>query len=56
MVCCLFGASLHAGVKYDVGITRIAPQAFRVSLGNVSVVAVVRKLNDGGMQMQVSLN
>lgn len=43
----------NAGVKYDVSIARTAPNAFRVSLGTVSVDAVVRKLNDGGMQMQV---
>ena len=42
------------GVEYTFQVTRTAPYAFRVTMGGVSVDAVVRRLNDGGIQMRVS--
>ena len=42
-----------AGVKYDVKVTRTASQAFRLHMGNNFVDIVGRKLNDGGLLIQV---
>ena len=42
-----------AGMKYDVSVTRNAPQAFRLQLGGSFVDVVGRKLNDGGLLIQV---
>ena len=44
---------LAAGVKYDVKVTRTAPQAFRLHMGSNYVDIVGRKLNDGGLLIQV---
>lgn len=43
----------HAGIKYAVNVTRSAPNAFRLQLGERSVDIVARKLNDGGLLIQV---
>ncbi len=42
-----------AGVKYGVKAVRLGPQAFRLHLGSTHVDVVVRKLNDGGLLVQV---
>lgn len=42
-----------AGVKYSVKAVRLGPQAFRLHLGSTHVDVVVRKLNDGGLLVQV---
>ncbi|KAL4426359.1 hypothetical protein ABPG77_004653 [Micractinium sp. CCAP 211/92] len=41
------------GVKYGVKAVRLGPQAFRLHLGSTHVDVVVRKLNDGGLLVQV---
>ena len=46
-------ATLGAGVKYEVNVSRRAPQAFRLLLGESHVDIVGRKLNDGGLLIQV---
>lgn len=45
-----------AGKRYDVKVTRTAPQAFRLHMGDNYVDIVGRKLNDGGLLIQVSSN
>lgn len=42
-----------AGTKYEVAVTRTAPQNFRLQLGSTHVDVVGRKLNDGGILIQV---
>ena len=42
-----------AGAKYSVKAVRRGPQALRLHLGATSVDVVVRKLNDGGLLVQV---
>ena len=42
-----------AGMKYTVKVSRRGPQSFRVFLGNSHVDVVARKLNDGGLLVQV---
>ena len=44
---------MSAGVKYDVKVTRTAHQAFRLHMGSNYVDIVGRKLNDGGLLIQV---
>ena len=41
------------GVKYSVRVSRRGPQQMRLTLGGVSVDVVGRKLNDGGLLIQV---
>ena len=41
------------GVKYNVKAVRQGPQALRLHLGGTHVDVVVRKLNDGGLLVQV---
>ncbi|KAK9805253.1 hypothetical protein WJX72_008860 [[Myrmecia] bisecta] len=41
------------GSKYSVKVSRRGPQAFRLSLGPSQVDVVARKLNDGGLLVQV---
>ncbi|KAL4859471.1 Acetyl-CoA carboxylase 1 [Chlorella vulgaris] len=41
------------GVKYRVKAVRLGPQSLRLHLGNTHVDVVVRKLNDGGLLVQV---
>jgi hypothetical protein len=43
----------RAGVKYRVKAVRLGPQALRLHLGTTHVDVVVRKLNDGGLLVQV---
>ena len=43
-----------AGKRYDVKVTRTAPQAFRLHMGNNHVDIVGRKLNDGGLLIQAT--
>jgi hypothetical protein len=45
----------YAGLKYTVKVSRRGPQSFRVFLGNSHVDVVARKLNDGGLLVQVCL-
>ena len=47
--------TLHftAGVKYTVGVTRRAPDTFSLWLNGSRVDAVARRLNDGGLLVQV---
>ena len=40
-------------MKYEVDVARRAPQAFRIQLGGTHVDVVARKLNDGGLLVQV---
>jgi len=40
-------------MKYTVDVTRRAPNAFTLKLGERSVDIVARKLNDGGLLIQV---
>ena len=47
-ICCA------AGMKYTVKVSRRGPQSFRVFLGDNNVDVVARKLNDGGLLVQVS--
>ena len=47
------GAALTAGVKYTVGVTRRAPDTFSLWLNGSRVDAVARRLNDGGLLVQV---
>ena len=42
-------ADLIAGVKYQVDVSRRGPGSLLLTLGGVSVEAVVRGLNDGGL-------
>lgn len=42
-----------AGLKYTVKVSRRGPQSFRVFLGSSHVDVVARKLNDGGLLVQV---
>lgn len=54
-------SSLHAvacaaGLKYTVKVSRRGPQSFRVFLGSSHVDVVARKLNDGGLLVQVSID
>lgn len=42
-----------AGLKYTVKVSRRGPQSFRVFLGTSHVDVVARKLNDGGLLVQV---
>lgn len=44
---------LTAGVKYTVGVTRRAPDTFSLWLNGSRVDAVARRLNDGGLLVQV---
>ncbi len=44
----------HAGMKYQVTVSRRGPQTYRVSLGQNYVDVVARKLNDGGLLVQVN--
>ena len=41
------------GVKYIVNVSRRGPQLFRLTLGSLSVEVVGRRLNDGGLLIQV---
>ncbi|PSC75189.1 acetyl-carboxylase 1-like [Micractinium conductrix] len=41
------------GVKYSVKAVRLGPQSLRLHLGDTHVDVVVRKLNDGGLLVQV---
>ncbi|CAK0731625.1 hypothetical protein CVIRNUC_000020 [Coccomyxa viridis] len=41
------------GMKYTVKVSRRGPQSFRVFLGDNNVDVVARKLNDGGLLVQV---
>ena len=41
------------GMKYTVHVVRRGPQAFRIALGDTHVDVVARKLNDGGLLVQV---
>ncbi|CAL8465869.1 g5405 [Coccomyxa elongata] len=41
------------GLKYTVKVSRRGPQSFRVFLGSSHVDVVARKLNDGGLLVQV---
>jgi len=41
------------GVKYSVKAVRQGPQSLRLHLGSTHVDVVVRKLNDGGLLVQV---
>ena len=50
-----FDLSAHVGIKYTVDVTRSAPNAFCLQLGGNGVDIVARKLNDGGLLIQVSL-
>ena len=43
-------------MKYVVSVTRNAPQAFRLQLGGSFVDVVGRKLNDGGLLIQVDVS
>ena len=43
-----------AGIKYTVQIQRLASDTYSLVLGNSSVDAVTRTLNDGGLLVQVS--
>ena len=45
--------TLPAGVKYAVKAVRQGPQSMRLHLGGTHVDVVVRKLNDGGLLVQV---
>ncbi len=45
-----------AGAKYSVKVLRRGPQAFRLTLGASSVDVVARKLNDGGLLVQVGFS
>ena len=47
------GPCARAGLKYAVRVSRLGPQAFRVFLGASHVDVVARKLNDGGLLVQV---
>ena len=40
-------------MKYTVKVSRRGPQSFRVFLGDNNVDVVARKLNDGGLLVQV---
>lgn len=42
-----------AGVKYMVSVSRSGPGSLRLTLSGISVEAVVRGLNDGGLLIQV---
>ena len=42
-----------AGTKYTVDVTRSGPNAFCLQLGGKAVDIVARKLNDGGLLIQV---
>ena len=44
---------LRVGIKYTVQIQRRASDTFSLVLGNSSVDAVIRTLNDGGLLVQV---
>ena len=44
----------RAGLKYTVKVSRRGPQSFRVFLGSSHVDVVARKLNDGGLLVQVT--
>lgn len=44
---------LLTGMKYAVDVVRRGPQEFWLQLGNSSVNVVCRKLNDGGLLIQV---
>jgi len=48
-------SSLRAGFKYRVIVSRSGPGSMRLTLGGVTVDAVVRSLNDGGLLIQVRL-
>ena len=41
------------GTKYTVDVSRKGPQLFRLKLGSNSVDVVGRRLNDGGLLIQV---
>lgn len=45
-----------AGMKYSFGVSRRGPQSYRLSLGKNFVDVVARKLNDGGLLVQVCLS
>jgi len=45
----------RAGMKYTVRVSRRGPQSFRVLLGPSHVDVVARKLNDGGLIIQVHM-
>ena len=49
----LTGCHAGAGMKYTVKVSRRGPQSFRVFLGSSHVDVVARKLNDGGLLVQV---
>lgn len=40
-------------MKYSFGVSRRGPQSYRLSLGKNFVDVVARKLNDGGLLVQV---
>ena len=40
-------------MKYAVAVSRSGPGSLRLTLGGASVEAVVRRLNDGGLLIQV---
>ena len=42
-----------AGVKYSVDVSRVGQQQFRLKLGSNTVDVVGRRLNDGGLLIQV---
>lgn len=44
---------IYAGIKYTVNVTRSGPNAFSLDLGGKAVDTVARKLNDGGLLIQV---
>ena len=44
---------LFKGTKYTVDVSRKGPQLFRLKLGSNSVDVVGRRLNDGGLLIQV---
>ena len=44
------------GMKYTVRVSRRGPQSFRVLLGPSHVDVVARKLNDGGLIIQVRMH
>lgn len=43
------------GIKYTVDVSRQGPQQFRLKLGTNLVDVVGRRLNDGGLLIQVTL-
>lgn len=45
----------RTGLKYAVRVSRLGPQSFRVFLGSSHVDVVARKLNDGGLLVQVRI-